>query len=116
LNNKGSSLTSPGNVSSLWIVHIRDSAIEFIRYERQWIRIEAFLGGNFPVLNGTSVHLEMPLVMSRDLRLDINDGSRGIALLDDGGHNATDGIGRKIVVVIAHFAANRNARPANVQT
>jgi hypothetical protein len=68
------------------------------------------------VLNGTSVHLEMPLVMSRDLRLDINDGSRGVALLDDGGHDATDGIGRKIVVVIAHFAAYRNTRPANVQT
>jgi hypothetical protein len=68
------------------------------------------------MLNGTSVHLEVPLVMSRDLRLDINYGPRGIALLDDGGHDATDGIGRKIVVVIAHFAANRNAWPADVQT
>lgn len=65
------------------------------------------------MLNGASVHLEVSLVMSCDLRLDINDGPRGVALLDDGGHDATDSIGRKIVVVIAHFAAHM---PADVQT
>lgn len=84
---------SPGNVSSLRIVHIRDSAIEFIRNECQWISIEAFLSGNFSMLNGASIHLEVSLVMSRDLRLNINDGPRGIAFLDDGWHDATNGVG-----------------------
>lgn len=74
------------------------------------------MGGNFSVLDGASVHLEVSFVMSRNLRFDVNDGPRGVAFLDDGGRDATDSIGRKIIVVIAYFAADRNARPADVQT
>jgi hypothetical protein len=46
------------------------------------------------MLNGASIHLKVSFVVSRDLRLNINDGPRGVAFLDDGGHDATNGVGR----------------------
>jgi hypothetical protein len=98
-------IVRPWNVGSLGVVHVRHPTKQFVRNECQWVGIETGLSGNLTVLNNTSSHFKVSLVMSCNLRLNINDRPWSVAFLDDSGHDSADGIGRKVVIVVSYFAA-----------
>ena len=76
--------------------------------------IEARLRGRLAGSHGTSLDLEVSLVVRREDALDVDHGALRVTLLDRGGERAANGVGREVVVVIANLAALRFGA-ANVQ-
>ena len=80
------------------------STVELILEEGQWVGIETFFGGNFAVRDGTSLESKMSHVVCREYALEGNISSLFVAALRSCGHDATDSVGRQVIIVIAHKA------------
>lgn len=103
-------------LTSLGIQRIRRRSVQLILDKRQLMVIETSLSRGFARNHGTSLELEMSLVVSREDALDVDHGPLLVALLDDRGeHPLSDSIGRIVVVVIADFSA-LGFSTANIET
>jgi hypothetical protein len=80
---------STRDVSTLWVQWIKIGTIEFVLKEGQGVGIEAFLGWNFPVSDGTSLECKMTHVMCREHSLKNNVSAWLVTTLRSGRHEST---------------------------
>jgi hypothetical protein len=80
---------STRDVSTLWVQWIKIGTIEFVLKEGQGVGIEAFLGRNFPVSDGTSLECKMTHVMCREHSLKNNVSTWLVTTLRGGRQEST---------------------------
>merc|ERR1719376_229282 len=95
------------NVGSLGVQGIGRRVVQRILHEGQLMGVEARLSRYLAGRDGAGFHLKMSFVMGGEDALDVDHSTLRVTRLDDGSERPADGVGRRVVVVVADFAASR---------